>query len=368
MAPDNKQSVFIKRLEVDPLIPPKRCRGSGEPTFNDSLAVVDDAHSHPSVMSTFVPKPFPPPSLAGVPLEYILDQLHNLAPRYWHKPETADCTLVIPVPYPRKANLSGGPSSPFSTRPSYDPSGLGRRVTEPALNFIPRLFLRLHTDYLSAHSSFLRALFSGSSPIDLINTSSCSHPTPNSPLRTSSGRFTIPPDRLPRLLPNSTPEHPVLFLPIPDPTSIEHVIHWMYFGDFTLIEDSLEDGSIDWEGIARNVEYLGLPTEIKVFLGRWYARWLHPEQERHNSAVDSDDDDTVFSDDDYDYDTSSDVGKRISTWKQLTTIDDKPTRGRTKCARPLSWTIPFTDSGRCPPPVVIPAPPEISPFDPSPTC
>ncbi|EEB89940.1 hypothetical protein MPER_11914 [Moniliophthora perniciosa FA553] len=222
---------------------------------------------------------------------------------------------------------------------------------------------QLHTDYLSAHSSFLRALFSGSSPIDLISTSP--HSTSNSPLRTSSGRFTIPFDRLPRLLPSSTSEHPVLFLPVPDPASIEHVIHWMYFGDFTLIEDSLDDGSIEWEGIARNVEYLGLPTDIKVFLGRWYSRWLHPERERYPSCPDSDDE-TIYSDDDSvdsDYDNSSDV-EDVSM--ETSPDDDKPTRGRTVCTRPLSWTLPFSEAGRCAPP--IPSPAEISPLDPVPPC
>ena len=42
------------------------------------------------------------------------------------------------------------------------------------------------------------------------------------------------------------------------------------------MEDHLNRGIVHWEGIARNVEYLGLPTEIKVFLGRWYSNWLLP--------------------------------------------------------------------------------------------
>jgi len=50
----------------------------------------------------------------------------------------------------------------------------------------------------------------------------------------------------------------------------------MYFGQTALMEDHLNRGIVHWEGIARNVEYLGLPTEIKVFLGRWYSNWLLP--------------------------------------------------------------------------------------------
>lgn len=49
--------------------------------------------SSPTSASAFVPRPYPPPSLAGVPNEYILSRLHHLAPHYWNKPETADCTI-----------------------------------------------------------------------------------------------------------------------------------------------------------------------------------------------------------------------------------------------------------------------------------
>ena len=50
----------------------------------------------------------------------------------------------------------------------------------------------------------------------------------------------------------------------------------MYFGNTDHIEDALDRGDIQWEGLARNVEYLGLSTDIKVFLGRWYRSWYLP--------------------------------------------------------------------------------------------
>ncbi|KAJ3893950.1 hypothetical protein GG344DRAFT_86910 [Lentinula edodes] len=235
---------------------------------------------------TTLSRPFPPPSLAGVPFDYILEQLRDLAPSYWGNSESSDCTLVIPVPYSRVRLTTTSPSlSTTPARPSYDPSGLGRRATEPStLALLPRISLKLHSEYLSAHSSFLRSLFSGASTVDLINS--------------APRRFTIPADRLPRLL-NSSAAHPVLFLPVPDPSSIDLVFHWMYFGDLRYIRDSLHEKHIQWEGIARNVEYLGLSHELKVFLGDWYARWLHPDRSRscddltslkYNSDPDSDSD------------------------------------------------------------------------------
>lgn len=44
-------------------------------------------------MPSFNPKPFPPPSLSDVPVEYIIAQLHEYADQYWDKPDTADCTI-----------------------------------------------------------------------------------------------------------------------------------------------------------------------------------------------------------------------------------------------------------------------------------
>jgi hypothetical protein len=116
-----------------------------------------------------------------------------------------------------------------------------------------------------------------------------------------SRQFTVPPNRLPRLLPSS-PSHPIIFLPIPDPSSFHLLVHWIYFGHTNYIEECLSQGVIQWEGLARNVEYLGLPTSIKVFLGRWYGNWLHPGRARRDCDGNflSDDD---YSDDDDDEDS-----------------------------------------------------------------
>jgi len=38
------------------------------------------------------------------------------------------------------------------------------------------------------------------------------------------------------------------------------------------IEFALEDGTVTWEGLARNVEYLDIRDNMRQFLGHWYAR------------------------------------------------------------------------------------------------
>ncbi|KAF9246365.1 hypothetical protein BU15DRAFT_85137 [Melanogaster broomeanus] len=286
--------------------------------------------------SQFTARPFPPPALTNVPVEYIMDQLHNLAPHYWNRPETADCTIIIPVPH-HSPSSSTNPSIRFTV----DPNGTGRRATAPDIDVAPRMALRLHMDYLSAKSSFLRGLFSGASPLDLVQSLHISGRRPSGPLR-------IPQDRLPRLLP-STPSHPIVFLPVPDPSSIHVLFHWMYFGDTDHIETCLDQGVIQWEGLARNVEYLGV-------YGRWYGDWLLPAQRRSGcapcTAELSDDSDAGLESDDQDDDNEDDDDDDEEEEEEETDCDDyfstssshtdevseaeQCERGRTRGVRPLA--------------------------------
>jgi len=108
------------------------------------------------------------------------------------------------------------------------------------------------------------------------------------------------------------------------------------------MEDYLNRGVVHWEGIARNVEYLGLPTEIKVFLGRWYSNWLLPASSRPGCAScspgdeDSDieldldeEDETDEDDEDDDYSTTSSHTEDADAIANFE-------RGRTRTIRPLA--------------------------------
>ncbi|KAF9566369.1 hypothetical protein CPC08DRAFT_720028 [Agrocybe pediades] len=259
-------------------------------------------------MPSFQPKPFPPPALKDVPIEYITDQLHAMGAQYWDELETADCTIIVPFPHahgrpelPAFSSISR--REPMFTYTSYDTASLGRRVTQPPLNAVPRISLALHIDYLAAHSSFLRGLFSGALPLDLMF-------SPNPPVSTNSA---VPADRLPRLMPCS-PDHPIVFLPVPDPTTFHLLIHWMYFGDLSIIENCLLRGLIQWEGIARNVEYLGLDADMKIFLRDWYSAWLDPDR-----ISDGGESDTVYSDSEEEDDDDD-----CSTASELDDVIEKP--------------------------------------------
>ncbi|TCD70939.1 hypothetical protein EIP91_000845 [Steccherinum ochraceum] len=288
-------------------------------------------------MQHIVPRPFPPPALANVPVEYIVNQLHSLAPHYWSKPETADCTIVVPLStsYSTKTEPVSRSSSqtpdPFCNSMSgvRETSRSERRKTAPALRPTPRMVMKLHMDYLSAHSTLLRSLFSGVSPLDLHPPSPCltrtqsfvdSHLQDAAASRNASqlslcSDASTPkspsPALLPRLLP-SNPEHPVLHLPVPDPSSFRLLIHYMYFGSTSFMEDALDQGTISWEGLARNVEYLGIGSDVKVFLGRWYGQWrrdqedmLWEEDEGEEEDEEMDSDVSYDSDDDDELDGQS---------------------------------------------------------------
>ena len=116
------------------------------------------SESPPEPTNTFVPRPFPPPSLAGIPLEYVINSLRRLAPQYWNNTESADCSISTSekgsvstkilteyLVYPLNnqpldlstvvddSNASRIPRSEVLSN-SHDPSSMGRRLTAPSLN------------------------------------------------------------------------------------------------------------------------------------------------------------------------------------------------------------------------------------------
>ncbi|OBZ65780.1 hypothetical protein A0H81_14355 [Grifola frondosa] len=280
MSPVDNSSTPISTSTSSPHIRISGCAASSARTSpSRSLALRRAMHA-----LAFVPRPFPPPNLADVPLEYIIDQLRRLAPHYWSKPESSDCTIIVPLAIDRTQITSGHhvPGSPdflrLSSMMSSESVGQGK-PSKPALRSAPRMVMKLHMDYLCAHSSLLRGLLGGASPFDLISASNSSHLSnpsrPTSPSCTVPRTAPVPALHIPCLLPSSTPTHPNIYLPVPDPTSIRLLVHYIYFGSTSFIEDALDRGELAWEGVVRNVEYLGMGADIKVFLGRWYARWRH---------------------------------------------------------------------------------------------
>ena len=161
-------------------------------------------------------------------------------------------------------------------------SSISRRSFEVSLlplyfPFTPDLTLyhQAHIDYLCSQSRLLRRFFGGS-------TSALTSKSPSSA-------------RPPHFLSPSN-SHPVIFIPLPDPSSFDLLLHWMYHGSMKDIEFALDDGTVTWEGLARNVEYLDIRDNMRQFLGHWYARRRSLCDESDDSSDSSDsEEDAIFS-------------------------------------------------------------------------
>ncbi|KAI0372997.1 hypothetical protein BV20DRAFT_1050411 [Pilatotrama ljubarskyi] len=260
----------------------------------------------------FVPRPFPPPALAGVPLEYIVDQLRRLAPHYWSRPETSDCTIVVSLDSDMSPKPAGptvdcdafrkmGINAAMSTESFGLEDGAAPAASAPARKSLRprRMIMKLHMDYLCAHSALFRGLLSGASAFDLAAEGPSSRlPNPaSSPSPALSRQSSVSSLRLPCILPSSTCTHPVVHLPVPDAASFHHLVHYIYFGSTSFMEEALDNGELSWEGLARNVEYLQMGAEIKLFLGRYWRR-VHTYCDYSESESDRDYDSEYDSDSD----------------------------------------------------------------------
>ncbi|KAG8745595.1 hypothetical protein FRC10_007486 [Ceratobasidium sp. 414] len=204
-----------------------------------------------------------PDALSHIPLEYIIDRLRSMASYYWHRPETTNCTIIVPTESLRMfSRVANGHTSVAGTSANGPPSIRdSRRSSAPTAGSRQPIRVRLHQDYLTAQSALFRNLFSHSAITHLDPAESGSRPL-----------FTFSSLRHPRM---TGPAHnPTVLLPVPDHASFALLVHYLYFGDTRTIEQALRTGAVTWEGCVRNVEYLGLRDEIKRFLGRWWRLWI----------------------------------------------------------------------------------------------
>jgi hypothetical protein len=61
------------------------------------------------------------------------------------------------------------------------------------------------------------------------------------------------------------------------------------------IELALDEGTVTWEGLARNVEYLDIRNDMRQFLGRWYARRRSLCDETDSDDSSDSEEDEIFS-------------------------------------------------------------------------
>ena len=55
-------------------------------------------------------------------------------------------------------------------------------------------------------------------------------------------------------------------------------------GDSSHLEEALARNHVKWQGLIKNIEYLGLDNRIKRVLGSWWRRWVKVAPGRRESA------------------------------------------------------------------------------------
>lgn len=212
---------------------------------------------------------------------------------------------------------------------------------------------QLHLDYLLAQSSLFRDLFSG-------RVDDNGRPeSPNTP--PAVPRSMLPPHRQPCIMPQSTPSHPIIHLPLPDPSSFPHLVHFMYFGTFDALKSALDSGVVQWADVVRNVEYLGMRSRVKAFLGRWYSEKVGPgvppivcgddgdrclpygsdvdEDSESSSDEEEDDESDAYSD----YEDDSDDSMSDTDGSLETLADDEPIGVPSVLSRKMLRDVPMMD-------------------------
>jgi hypothetical protein len=58
----------------------------------------------------------------------------------------------------------------------------------------------------------------------------------------------------------------------------------LFRGDSSHLEEALARNHVTWQGLIKNIEYLGLDNRIKRVLGSWWRRWVKVAPGRRESA------------------------------------------------------------------------------------
>lgn len=125
------------------------------------------------------------------------------------------------------------------------------------------LAFEVHKDYLVQQSSLFRAVLSeGPKPPSAFEMRGC------------------------RIL-TTAPGAPLdIIVPIPDPSSLGILLHWLYWGDREALETALNENPLKLKGMIANVNFLGLDQRTRQAVGRYWRRWAAPSANARHRPVD----------------------------------------------------------------------------------
>ncbi|ODN92129.1 hypothetical protein L198_05801 [Cryptococcus wingfieldii CBS 7118] len=303
--------------------------------LHQSAPVQSSGHSHAGPSHTpkhANPNPYQL-SLDEIPKRFVLKKLVELAPKYWYSPDTADCHIVVPLRRPHRPNRNDDqgprtavphdgrgnmqldgmrtavPSGSFAeqqSRPRMPGPGVGGSGAHGAGGTMPdvvsssqqlaskdlsmrrgslpetqnpldnSLVFPLHRDYITTQSSLFHTL---------LRQSSAQATTPTQ--RDANGRLVwqAPVYKGARVLPTRAGSPKAIQVPLPDPSSFGVILHYLYWHDAEHFNYCLTKGIVTWQGVIRNIEYLGLDPEIKHLAGKWWKRWVKPVENGDRSLA-----------------------------------------------------------------------------------
>ena len=130
-----------------------------------------------------------------------------------------------------------------------------------------KMTFRVHADYLM-QSGLLVRLFSASDNDRLSLTAKLCSPVHANTVTETKGT-----DKQARIL--ATSPTVVLYLPLPDPPSFSYLLYYIYHGSVEPLLDALEAGTLRWQGVIANIDFLDLDRRIKQRVGNWWREHVN---------------------------------------------------------------------------------------------
>lgn len=130
-----------------------------------------------------------------------------------------------------------------------------------------KMSFRVHANYLM-QSGLLVRLFSASDNDRLSLTAKLF-----SPIHANTVTETKGTDEQARIL--ATSPTVILYLPLPDPPSFSYLLYYIYHGSVEPLLDALKAGTLRWQGVIANIDFLDLDRRIKQRVGHWWREHVN---------------------------------------------------------------------------------------------
>ncbi|KAL7416473.1 hypothetical protein BDY24DRAFT_412657 [Mrakia frigida] len=169
--------------------------------------------------------------LSHPPRRYYLEKLWELAPHFWGRESSSDCAIIL---------HHGESSTTFNVH----------------LGYVAYQSSVLHNEFMGRPNPTFRS----SAPSSYSTPLPSPPPSPNFPPSPLGARRDLDFDK------------PTIHLTLPDPSSFDLILHFLYWGNAAVVADALDGGVYSCEGLIDNLRVLGIDSPLKAIVGRWWMR------------------------------------------------------------------------------------------------